>query len=297
MGVMKWEADLVFEALRKSPIYSDRSWIVLPQVRDATGAGVGRTADGLAMNAWPSRGLEVHGFEIKVHRHDWLRELKQPEKAESIFRYCDRWWIVVPEQFEDQAAEIVKLEELPPTWGLLKVAEGGKSIRTARQAPKLKPRPLDRVFVAAVLRAVQGCATPAAAIAAARLEGIKQGQKEGEENARRRLEFGSKRDEITWKRESLRSIEKYADRLRDEARKAIRECDQDLEGVESLAGELVRMRQALESIVALDFKKDDAGRDDFYSGPGVFLSAHKIAREALGLSPDGEPAPADAETE
>ena len=43
---------------------------------------------------WPSRGLYLHGFEIKVHRNDWLRELKNPAKAEEIAGYCHFWWVV-----------------------------------------------------------------------------------------------------------------------------------------------------------------------------------------------------------
>ena len=37
-------------------------------------AGGGRYADAIAMNLWPSRGLAVHGFEIKISRGDWQRE-------------------------------------------------------------------------------------------------------------------------------------------------------------------------------------------------------------------------------
>lgn len=40
-------------------------------------------------------------------------------------------------------------------------------------------------------------------------------------------------------------------------------------------------RQALEDIRALDFKKDARGRDDFYSGAGLFVKAWLIADAAL----------------
>jgi len=45
---------------------------------------------------WPSRGLHLMGFEIKAGRGDWLRELKDPGKAEGIAAYCDQWWVVAP---------------------------------------------------------------------------------------------------------------------------------------------------------------------------------------------------------
>jgi hypothetical protein len=40
-------------------------------------------------------------------------------------------------------------------------------------------------------------------------------------------------------------------------------------------------RQALEDIRALDFKRDERGRDDFYSGAGLFVKAWLIAHRAL----------------
>lgn len=56
---------------------------------------------------------EILGFEVKVSRSDWLSELKKPEKADSLARYCDRWYLVISDP------KIVKDGELPPTWGLL----------------------------------------------------------------------------------------------------------------------------------------------------------------------------------
>jgi hypothetical protein len=79
-----------------------------------------------------------------VSRGDWLRELKDPDKAETIAQYCERWWIVAPK-------EIVRKEELPVTWGLLEL-ENDK-LRVAVQAPLLPDRqPLSRPFIAALLR-------------------------------------------------------------------------------------------------------------------------------------------------
>ena len=116
----------------------------LPAVRDRTGMGASRTADAMAMSLWPSRGLELFGFEIKVSRMDWLRELKAPEKSEELFGYCDRWYVVVADK------SIVHNGELPPTWGLM--LPRGKQIIIEVEAPKLEPSQLDRLFVAALLR-------------------------------------------------------------------------------------------------------------------------------------------------
>jgi hypothetical protein len=131
------------DALRKH--YDAREWALLFNVRNTTGASSAvRCADAVAMNLWPSRGLEVHGFELKVSRSDWLAEKKRPEKAEAIAGYCDRWWLVV----SDEA--IVQLGELPPTWGLLHIVRGRLVVKV--EAPRLEPRLLDRRFIASMLR-------------------------------------------------------------------------------------------------------------------------------------------------
>jgi len=124
--------------------YKAPEWAFMPQVADATGFAKARTADALAMSLWPSRGLSLHGFEVKASRGDWKKELDNPAKAESICQFCDYWWVVVGE------AKIVQEGELPPTWGLL--APKGKTLVVVKQAPELKPAPMTRLFLAAILR-------------------------------------------------------------------------------------------------------------------------------------------------
>lgn len=128
-------------------------WAFVTHVRDAAGFDSSRTADALAMSLWPSRGLELHGFEVKVSRSDWQRELANPEKAERFCRIVDRWWLVVANN------TIVRSGELPSTWGLM-VVHGGRVV-TAVAAPLLtppagRPRPLpegfSRSFLASLLR-------------------------------------------------------------------------------------------------------------------------------------------------
>lgn len=124
--------------------YSGAEWAFLTEVPNGTGMAKSRSADAIAMSLWPSRGLELHGIEIKVSRQDWLRELKDPAKAEDICRYCDRWWLAVGDP------DIVRIEELPPTWGLL--IPRGKNLVQKVEAPKLKPVEMDRCFLAGLLR-------------------------------------------------------------------------------------------------------------------------------------------------
>jgi hypothetical protein len=123
--------------------YCKPEWSIFFEVSNGTGARGHRYADAVAMNLFPSRGLEINGFEIKTYRSDWLKELKNPEKAEPVFKYCNRWWIVAEKG-------LVKPGELPPTWGLIEHAAG--KLRQDIAAPALSPVPLDRTFAAALLR-------------------------------------------------------------------------------------------------------------------------------------------------
>lgn len=126
----------------------------------ASGAGTAtRYADAIAMNLWPSRGLAIHGFEVKVSRGDWLRELKNPAKADVISAYCDYWWVVAPEG-------IVLAGELPHGWGLM-VPNKGVKLRVVTKADNTAAKVVDRAFVAAMLRRAQDQAPDVLALQAA----------------------------------------------------------------------------------------------------------------------------------
>jgi len=135
------------------------AWAFFPAVRNAAGFDANRTADGIAMSLWPSRGLEVYGFEIKVSRGDWLTEMRNPSKAEDIFRYCDRWFLV------SASRELVKAGELPQTWGLM--VPRGNGLEVVKEAPKNTAAALDRSFVAVLLKRVLEMEPNKIAVAAA----------------------------------------------------------------------------------------------------------------------------------
>ncbi len=73
--------DLRF-ALRKR--CAPPAWALFEEVRDRQGHDSKRSADAIAMSLYKSRGYEVHGFELKISRGDWLKELKRPEKDQSL---------------------------------------------------------------------------------------------------------------------------------------------------------------------------------------------------------------------
>lgn len=123
--------------------YALPEWGLFRQVCEA-GTGGNRYADALAFNLFPSRGLEIHGLEIKVSRGDWLREKRDPAKADVLARFCDRWWVVAG------APDIVMLDELPPTWGL--IIPRGDGLVAKVDAPKLQGDQPTRALLATVIR-------------------------------------------------------------------------------------------------------------------------------------------------
>ena len=141
MARLKTEHE-VFGALKRR--FAPPAYAALPAVRDTTGWAGKRTIDAIIMGCYPSRGLHLHGVEIKTSRSDWLRELRKPEKQESIFRFCDFFWLAVGDK------DVAQIDEVPENWGLL--VPHGKSMKALVPAPKLEPDPIERGFLASILR-------------------------------------------------------------------------------------------------------------------------------------------------
>lgn len=114
-------------------------------VRSHAGFDARRTADFVAMDLWPSKGLALHGHEIKVSRSDWLAELKEPEKSGEFIPYMDFWWLVISD------ATFVRDGELPAGWGLM--APKGSGLLVVKPARKNPAQPMPRTMMAAFLRA------------------------------------------------------------------------------------------------------------------------------------------------
>lgn len=123
--------------------YAGTEWALMFEVRNAAGFDATRSADAVAMSLWPSRGLELHGIEIKVSRSDWRNERKKPEKAEAVATFCDRWWIASP-------VDVVPLDEIPVAWGLMEY--DGDKWRVRKEAAVTEAQPMTRSFLAALLR-------------------------------------------------------------------------------------------------------------------------------------------------
>jgi hypothetical protein len=119
-------------------------WALFTEVGNGTGSAQTRRADAIAVALWESFKMLICGFEIKSNRSDWLKELKTPEKANEMIKYCNKWYVVANEG-------IVREEELPENWGWYEADNKNKRLFIMKPAI-LQENQLDNKFVACVLR-------------------------------------------------------------------------------------------------------------------------------------------------
>lgn len=144
---METERDMI-TALHQRYMYirpgtiSDR-WVRADHVTDTLGTGGyvrrSRICDFMALDRYPGvpygSKLAVHGHEVKVNRADWLKELREPEKAEAFTPYVHYWWLVVSDK------NIVRPDELPDGWGLMAPTKKG-ALRAVIPASQRTPEPI-----------------------------------------------------------------------------------------------------------------------------------------------------------
>jgi hypothetical protein len=119
---------------------------VIFNVPNVVGVGQSRRCDAVAIGMWQSSGRLIQGFEIKVSRSDWLREVKAVDKADPFIERCDKWWLVTAD------VAIAKSEEVPDAWGWLTATKSGLRVqRPARQLPQ-DPHKIDRLWAFALIR-------------------------------------------------------------------------------------------------------------------------------------------------
>lgn len=93
--------------------------------------GGSRRADLIFQGCTAAAGHELVGHEVKVTRADLAAELADLTKSDPWQRYCDRWWLVVPDP------AMVEGFDLPTTWGVY----GPPSGRRTRSMTVLVPAP------------------------------------------------------------------------------------------------------------------------------------------------------------
>lgn len=172
---------------------ADKGWILLTEFERA-----GRRMDAFAMCLFASSGQAMEGFEVKVDRGDWLREIAAPAKSAPLWESVDRWWLVSSEN-------VAKPEEVPPTWGWYVLGARG-TLRKQRDATRT-PAVIDRDLLCRVVIRMQS----EFSLSYARRQEIED---EAREKARA-AGLAAAKDEIEWKgyqrkyRDLLRQIRRF----------------------------------------------------------------------------------------
>lgn len=144
MTLVKNEKKLsAWEVLRFK--FPANEYVLIEEVSDASGFSRSRSLDFMLINLWQSRGLAVTGIERKSNRGDWLKELKQPEKQENHFKYCDYFYLLTDKE------GVAKIEEIPENWGWYFINDKG-ILKTMKAAPKLNPLPIGKSLMCAMIR-------------------------------------------------------------------------------------------------------------------------------------------------
>jgi hypothetical protein len=127
-------ASSILELLRRHylPDESRPAGIFAPEIQ-APGPTL-RKAD-LIWLGCTAASCELVGHEIKVSRADLLVELADLTKTDPWQRYCDRWWLVIPD------TTLITDLTLPDSWGVLIPPSGRRtrSMTVHRDAPALEP--------------------------------------------------------------------------------------------------------------------------------------------------------------
>lgn len=134
-------SDLILELLGKR--HKDRQWVFYPEMVFSTKAKddleqADSRIDAWAFNLWPSRNFCRVSYEIKISRHDFLRELKKPDKRDPGLSISNLFYYVLPDGCCD-------VSEVPEECGLIVVKKPKNKdyyiLYTAKKAPWRKIRP------------------------------------------------------------------------------------------------------------------------------------------------------------
>ncbi len=140
------DSSLISSVLRKK--YCPPEWAFFQEVGNGTGAKGSRYIDGLAVNLYPSTGHKTIGFEVKISTSDLLSELKDLSKSHAFHKYCHQWFLVVPESL----CEKIDRYDIPKTWGVMAVRDDHSIKIKKRPDINETPEPIDKYFMAAILR-------------------------------------------------------------------------------------------------------------------------------------------------
>lgn len=94
-----------------------------------------RRADALWLPVNTAARGQITGYETKVTRADVVQELRDPMKADAWQKYCDYWYLVIPN------GALVDGLDIPDSWGIMQppMQAGRRTMTVVRKAPRLKP--------------------------------------------------------------------------------------------------------------------------------------------------------------
>ena len=208
--------------------YDQQQYALFFNVPDVCSIHQKRRIDALAFGLWQSNGQNIEGFELKVSRSDWLREVKQVSKADPFIKLCDHFWLVTAD------ATIAKMEEIPACWGWMSATKSG--LRIQRPATKLPGcgNDIPRDFMLGVMRKMQDFSTDSPEVQAMIADRIKI----VEANLKSRFQFDIER----------------AEKRSQDLEKAISEFEQ-LSGVRLGTWRFGRIGEIVESLASLGYGK------------------------------------------
>ena len=125
-------------------------WLTFPQFKPATGRNeeADKSFDLFAFHPHASSGYARHVIEIKIHRDDFTKEVRDPTKRRLGLRWATQFYFAVPEL-------LLRPEEVPPECGLIEVRKNSKGIyecNTRIKAPELAGTLPTWSFIGAFLR-------------------------------------------------------------------------------------------------------------------------------------------------
>jgi hypothetical protein len=219
----KVTAEDIRRALESS--YTAPEWYIGFEVGNSTGTDCRRHADAIAINAYPSKGFETRGFEIKVSKQDLKAELENGIKSDEIARFCDYWFLVTPKGLVDGFT-------LPPTWGVIEYSD--KGLRQKIKAEKLEKISPTPGFLCAMIRGRERMLS----------ESATRISKEREEQIRREALWG-----VENSKEELKLLHKKVIETLNAAR-SLKIITRNISNIAMCAEEMMRGTQEIQSAVA-----------------------------------------------
>ena len=120
-------------------------WAIAFEVQAERDEGGLSFADAVAIRTRKGQ-VELHGFELKVSRSDWLAELENPGKGQATRDLVDYWWLVLG------AVDVAGDDEVPEKWGIMQPGPTG-ALEIWRPASRLcRGGNVERGLLAAFLR-------------------------------------------------------------------------------------------------------------------------------------------------